>query len=236
MAFLILTKNEEHSIANLISDLSAQANALQLHPFKIFVVDDSTDQTSSKAKAANAIVFQGENRGLGAAYKLGLKQCLEQNPEFIITLDGDGQVDTTELKDFFVPLTKGYDLVLGSRFQKTNLVQYRYPKMNLFGSRILSFYLSLMAGQKLTDSHGGFRAMKASVARQCALSCDHTYVQETIIEAAEAKFKILEIPSAWNKRQVGSSKVVGSIPKYIRKVGPTLAKRFVHKAIFGQSR
>lgn len=236
IAFLILTKNEEHSITKLITELTEQANLLHLKPFEIIVVDDSTDQTAIKAQASQATVFRAENLGLGAAYKFGLEKCLEKNPEFIISLDGDGQVETAELRAFYEPLNKGYDLVIGSRFKTSNLIDYPYPKINLFGSKILSLYLSYMTGQNLTDSHGGFRAMKSAVAQNSLLSCKHTYIQETIIEAAEADFKILEIPSAWKLRKVGKSKVVASIPRYVRKVGPMLFKRLVHKTIFGQSR
>ena len=53
----------------------------------------------------------------------------------------------------------------------------------------------------------------------------HTYVQETIIDAYEKGFRIIEIPSIWKKRKVGKSKVVGSIPTYIFYTLPILIIR-----------
>ena len=53
----------------------------------------------------------------------------------------------------------------------------------------------------------------------------HTYVQETIIDAAEKGFRIVELPSAWRVREHGKSRVVGSIPKYVFYTFPVIMLR-----------
>ena len=236
VVFLILTKNEEKSIENLISDLTQEALRQSVDSFKIIVIDDSTDQTRAHAERAKAIVFKGPGLGLGGAYRFGLQKCLELNPKIIVSLDGDGQVDIQELPLFLNGLQSGYDLVVGSRFLNRILINYKYPKINFVGSRILSAYLTFMTNQKITDSHGGFRAMRADVARNTIIFGNFTYVQEALIEAAEQSFKILEIASVWKARKYGESRVLRSISKYIVKVGPVLLRRFVRKIIFGKSR
>ena len=62
--------------------------------------------------------------------------------------------------------------------------------------------LSMFTNQKITDSHGGMRAMNTSVVEQLEMLGTHTYVQETIIDAYEKGFRILEIPSVWKKRNL----------------------------------
>jgi hypothetical protein len=53
----------------------------------------------------------------------------------------------------------------------------------------------------------------------------HTYVQETIIDAAQKGYRIVELPSVWKKREYGGSKVVSSISKYIFYTLPILLLR-----------
>ena len=115
--------------------------------------------------------------------------------------------------------------MLGSRFAREGLVGYRYRSVNLLGTRILTWILRRMTGLPVTDSHGGIRAMVPEVARELQIIGSHTYVQETIVDAFEKGFRIIELPSAWRKRKFGRSRVVGSIPKYIAYTLPVLLLR-----------
>ncbi len=234
--FIILAKNEESTISNLIKSLRNEATQVGLNQFEIILVDDSTDATPERAREQNIQVLSGGNRGLGFAYRIGLAAALNAKAEYIVSLDGDGQVEISELKMFIQALQDGGDLVVGSRFKNRISIGYTYPKINHIGSRLLAQYLRFMTKQPLTDSHGGFRAMSHAVAVNTEFYCNHTYVQETLIEAAEAGFKIIEISSLWNLRQHGGSRVVASIPRYIKKVGPHLLLRLVKKLLLGKSR
>jgi hypothetical protein len=53
----------------------------------------------------------------------------------------------------------------------------------------------------------------------------HTYVQETIIDAAEKGFRIVELASVWQPRLHGKSRVVSSIPRYVFYTLPILMLR-----------
>jgi glycosyltransferase involved in cell wall biosynthesis len=235
-AFLILTKNEENSISELLNNLKKEIAALKISDYKILLVDDSSDRTPQVAEALGAEVITGRRKGLGDAYRLGLESCLQHAPDYIVSLDGDGQVQLSELSLFLNPLTTGFDLVVGSRFKDTESINYSYPFMNRVGSILLSGYLSFMTRQKLTDSHGGFRAMRAEVAKKTKFFGDHTYVQETLVEAAEAGYKIKEISSDWNIRKHGGSRVVRSKTLYMWRVGPHLLRRLLKRLFTGKSR
>lgn len=50
-------------------------------------------------------------------------------------------------------------------------------------------------------------------------------MQETIIDAVEKGFRVVELPSAWRVRQHGKSRVVGSIPKYVFYTLPVILLR-----------
>ncbi len=220
------TKNESDQISKVISDIFNLFKTLQLNKPVIIITDDSKDDTRKLAKEAGAEVINGGGKGLGFAMFQGLKHALKFSPKYILTCDSDGQTDINEIPKFLEPLENGKaDLVIGSRFSKPNLIDYRYRWINRFGVIVLSKILRSFTGQKITDSHGGLRAMTYNVANELEMLGVHTYVQETIIDASEKGFRIIEIPSVWKKRKSGKSRVVGSIPTYIFYTLPILIIR-----------
>lgn len=226
ISFVLPTKNEEHSIGQIIDGIRDESARLDLEIHEIIIVDDSSDQTADVAQKAGAKVVPGGRVGLGTAMMKGLQEASSYNSDVIVSLDSDGQVDLAELKDFIQPVISGsHDMVIGSRFLEEGLLKYSYPFINRQGVRILSLILRLFTGLPITDSHGGIRAMSTSVAQQLEILGHHTYVQETIIDACRKGFRIVEIPSSWLERKKGRSRVVRSIPLYIFKTLPVLLKR-----------
>jgi len=223
---VIPTKNEENTIRAVIAEVREAFIGLP-YDVEILVTDDSTDTTRQVARECGAHVVNGGGEGLGSAMYRGLKEALSFNPDVILSIDGDGQNDArSEIPQFVKPvLERRADLVLGSRFAKEGLVGYRYRSVNLLGTRVLTWILRRMTGLPVTDSHGGIRAMVPEVARELQIIGSHTYVQETIVDAFEKGFRIIELPSAWRKREFGRSRVVGSIPKYIAYTLPVLLLR-----------
>lgn len=193
----------------------------------IIVVDDSTDKTRSLAASEGAVVIRGNGEGLGTAMFRGLKFAASIDPDVIVSVDGDGQADVRSEIPVFIKfvLENSADLVLGSRFKRSDLVNYNYRLRNRLGTRILVWFLSRQTGLNLTDSHGGIRAMSAEVARNLEMIGTHTYVQETILDANEKGFRIIEISSRWFPRQYGKSRVVQSIPNYVLYTLPVLLLR-----------
>ncbi|WP_026380416.1 glycosyltransferase family 2 protein [Afifella pfennigii] len=227
---VIPTKNEQASIAAVIEEVRSSLRVLHYDRIEILVVDDSRDATRERAEAAGASVLIGGGEGLGSAMYRGLKAALAFEPDIILSIDGDGQTAVREeIGRFVAAVTQGgADLVLGSRFKESGLVGYRYRFINRVGTRILTYMLNRKTGLDLTDSHGGIRAMVPVVARELEMIGTHTYVQETIIDAVEKGFKVVELPSAWRMRQHGNSRVVGSIPRYIFYTLPVLLLRSGH--------
>jgi glycosyltransferase involved in cell wall biosynthesis len=223
---LVPAKNEAGSIQRVIRTILTGFDPARYEPPQIIVIDDSLDDTRRLATEAGAQVLVGGGRGLGAAMYDGLKTAAGLDCDFIVTIDGDGQADAAELPRFLRPLERGEaDLVLGSRFREEGLVKYHYRFINHFGTRVLAAILRRFTALQLTDSHGGIRAMRRIVAEELEMLGSHTYVQETIIDAVEKGFRVVEIPSIWNPRLHGKSRVVSSIPKYVFYTLPVLMLR-----------
>jgi len=226
ICFVLPTRNEEATIKDVIAELNSLVEEFGFKSSTIIITDDSKDNTRSIASGEGADVINGGGKGLGFAMFKGLKHALTKNPDIIVSMDADGQSDPSEIKAFIEPVLQDRaDLVIGSRFLEKKLVQYKYKFINRTGIRILSKILRSFTGLKITDSHGGIRAMRPEVVKHLEMLGTHTYVQETIIDAHEKGYRILEIPSVWKKRESGESRVVGSIPKYIFYTLPVLILR-----------
>lgn len=220
------TKNEEDLIGQVVNDIFSKFESFGFPRPIIIVTDDSRDNTRKAAAIAGAQVINGGGKGLGFAMYQGLKFSLRFKPDYVLSCDADGQAELDEIPSFMDPLiTDEADLVIGSRFIRSGLVYYKYRWINRLGIRILSRILRAFTGLPITDSHGGLRAMKSDVIFELEMLGTHTYVQETIIDAAEKGFRIKEIPSVWKERVQGGSKVVASIPTYVFYTLPILIIR-----------
>jgi glycosyltransferase involved in cell wall biosynthesis len=226
-AVVIPTRNEEQSIARVIAEIRSGFVGTRYNDIDIVLADDSSDRTRRVARELGAVVVPGGGEGLGVAMYRGLKAAAQLAPDVIIAVDGDGQADAAaEIRRFLAPIERDEaDLVIGSRFLDRGLVKYPYRWINRFGTRVLSAFLRAQTGLPLTDSHGGIRAMRPEVAADLDLLGTQTYVQESILDAVEKGYRVTEIASVWRKREHGSSRVVGSIPKYILYTLPILILR-----------
>jgi glycosyltransferase involved in cell wall biosynthesis len=223
---VVPTKNEGRHIASVVEQIRGVLESTVYDEKVILVVDDSSDDTREVARDAGAVVLRGDGDGLGSAMYKGLKASLRYDPDVIVSIDGDGQAEPTEIPNFLSPIERGEaDLVLGSRFMQSGLVEYRYRWINRLGTIVLSRILRSQTGLPLTDSHGGIRAMVPEVVADLDMLGTHTYVQETIIDAVEKGYRVIEIPSIWRKRSHGKSRVVSSIPKYVFYTLPILILR-----------
>jgi glycosyltransferase involved in cell wall biosynthesis len=226
VTFVIPTKNEEKTIGEIIDEVRDICLKGDITIHELIITDDSTDNTRKIASEKGAKVIVGGGKGLGSAMLKGLKTAARNNPDIIISIDADGQVDLNEINIFIKTFRdEEVDLVLGSRFKEKGLIDYSYPIINRFGTLVLSLILRRFTKLELTDSHGGIRAMSPHVVKELELIGTHTYVQESIIDARENGFNIIEIPSRWLKREHGDSRVVLSIPKYIFFTLPVLILR-----------
>lgn len=221
------TRNEAATIREVISSLKKELSKdSELELVKIIITDDSDDETRQYAGEFPDVEIIEGGGALGIAMYRGLKRSLYYQPDLIISLDSDGQLDMNEVHTFLKTYREAQvDLLLGSRFLKGDLIEYRYPKINRFGVIMLSSYLSWASGYKITDSHGGLRIMSPRCILNIRVAGRHTYVQETIISSARAGLRICEVESVWRERISGESRVVAHIPRYIIRTLPFIIYR-----------
>lgn len=161
----------------------------------IVIADDgSTDDTLDKAKAMPGIVAVRHkiNRGKGAATKTAIEAAKLLNADIIVTLDGDGQHDPTDIEKLIAPIkNKECEVVLGTRLQNTTGMPWYKICANHFGN-LVTWYLF---GLYVTDSQSGFRAYSRHAAELINTTGDrYEFDSEVIREIAIHKLKFQEVP------------------------------------------
>ncbi len=159
----------------------------------VLVIDDgSTDSTGEVLKKLDVTAIRQPHTGKGGALKTGFRYALENNYEWIITMDGDGQHDHREIPLFTDKMqANGTDMIIGSRMSDTQ----KMPFMRLMANRFMSRLISSMIGQSVPDTQCGFRAISCRVVNKLTLETSHYDTEsEILIKAAMAGFNISSVP------------------------------------------
>lgn len=178
--------NEETTVANVILKTKRFVN-------NVLVVDDgSSDETKKIAKEAGAtVISHKKNRGKGAAIRTGFKYAIDNDFDYIVTIDGDGQHDPLEIPDLLGNvMNNGHDISIGYRVGHDT----EMPMWRRVGKRVLDYTTSMGTGGFVTDSQCGFRAFNKKAVEAIApkLRGDAFSVEsEQLIKAHELGLKVV---------------------------------------------
>ena len=158
----------------------------------VIVVDNiSRDFTRIAAVQAGADVLPCKKRGMGAATNAGIAWALQSNPDFIVTIDGDGQHDPAEIPNLLDTIkVSNCDIVVGIRAGNHTMPRYRK-----FGNAVIGLAYNLGAKHQLTDAQCGFRAFTAEVAQtikttESGFGC----ITEFLIKARKYGYRVQSVP------------------------------------------
>lgn len=200
---VIAAYNEAEGIGPVLDAIPARSCGLDVDT--LVVVDGSTDGTTETALAHGAYVCPcPENRGQGAALRLGYHLARVGGARFVVTTDADGQYDIDELPLLLEPLiADDADFVTGSR--RLGRQETADPVRQL-GVRVFSWLASRLTSTTITDTSFGFRAMRAEVTEQVTLRQPQYQASELLISLLAKGFRVLEQPMTMRARTAGRSK------------------------------
>jgi glycosyltransferase involved in cell wall biosynthesis len=196
--------NEEHSIGTVLEEIRAADGDLHV----VVVNDASEDGTAAIAARAGAAVLNLPfNVGIGGAMQTGYQYALEHGFELAIQVDGDGQHDPREIGQVLEPILDGRaDLVVGTRFVKGG--GYRGTPLRRVGIRIFAGIVSLMVGQRVSDTTSGFRAVNRRALRLFAAEYPHDYPEvESMVLLSRHGLRLVEVPVQMRVRETGNSSI-----------------------------
>ena len=233
LVVIIPAYNEEDNIEKTV--LSIPRKIIGINQVKILVVNDgSKDRTIDMAMngGADKIVSHKRNSGVGAAFMTGIRNAILMNADIVVTVDGDSQFDSTEIPELIAPIVNHQaDMVIGSRF--LNRVPKNIPKIKLIGNKIFTKLVSLLIGQKFTDTQTGFRAYSREALLKISVVNEFTYTQEVLIDLKFKGLQIVEIPISVKYDDKRKSRVVKSIFGYSSRAISIITRTLVyHRPMF----
>lgn len=173
--------------------------------YRAVVVDNgSTDGSPEVAAALGATVVHAARRGYGAAVHAGIEAA---TTEVVCMLDADGSLDPADLPVVADPVVAGAaDLVLGAR----RATRGAWPVHARVANRALAVVVRRRTGAALTDL-GPMRAARRAELLALGIADRRSgYPLETVLRAAAAGWRIVEVPVPYGPR-TGRSKVTGTV-------------------------
>ncbi len=184
---LIPCFNEGAKIGSVVTQV------LQHCPNVLVVDDGSPDDTAEAALKAGAVVLKHEtNKGKGAALNTGYQWAHENEMEFVVTMDGDGQHAPADVSAFIKSyFSNKVPVLIGNRMDNKKDMPWFRRMTNLF----MSWLLSRKMGQWVPDTQNGFRLYRTDCIPKMELTSPRFAAEsEILLEIALTGVKMAPVP------------------------------------------
>lgn len=201
---IIPAYNEEKSIVNSVKNLKEHNKDVDY-----IVINDGSKDNTKKVCIENDIniINLPTNLGIGGAVQTGYKYALKNNYDVAIQYDGDGQHNPKYITKMIDEITKGNDIVIGSRYIE-ELSNFKSTFMRRFGIKILHFVIKLTTLKNIYDPTSGYRAVNSKIIKLFAQDYPIDYPEpESIVKVIKLGYKVSEIPVEMNERKNGTSSI-----------------------------
>jgi len=196
--------NEERAIGAVIDEIRAFDPS-----FDVLVVDDgSHDGTADAALRHGArVVRLPFNLGIGGSVQTGFRYAFDHDYDLVARVDGDGQHDPAQLGALLPAVLGGEaDICVGSRFAGAS--GYRSSGTRRIGIRILARTVSLLTGQRVTDTTSGFQVLDRRAIELFAQDYPHDYPEvEAAVMLHKHRLRLAEVPVSMRERVHGNSSI-----------------------------
>ena len=204
------TFNESGNIIDLLNSI----DKLNLELDILIIDDNSPDKTSeivkqhAREKSNIKLIVRNKKEGLETAHKIAFKYSIENNYEYLITLDADLSHDPNEIPIFIKELNNN-NFVIGSRYVKggdSNMKGIRLL-LSYFGNRFIQFIFNINCNE-FTTSYRGFNLRRFKKFNLDNVSSKgYSFFMETIYLIHKEGITIREIPIFFKDRSKGKSKI-----------------------------
>ena len=135
---------------------------------------DNTGNILNKEAEKNPkihVIHHSHNQGVGGSMVSGFTKALELEADFIVKLDGDGQMDASHILPMLEILqNKQFDYVKGNRFfDRAHIGQM--PFLRRIGNMGMGFFIKMASGYwHISDPANGFFAIRRETLQQVRFS------------------------------------------------------------------
>lgn len=215
---IIPTYNEVENLPIILGkvfDAVPEANVLVMDDGS----PDGTGELADELAVADSrisVIHREGKLGLGTAYLAGFAEGIARGYEFLIELDADGSHPPEKLPEMLGIAASDPEigLVIGSRWTEGGQV-VDWPKRREALSRSANTYARIMLGVDVHDVTAGFRVYRSSLISKLDLdgidSKGYCFQIDMTLRTIDAGAKVVEVPITFKDRELGQSKMSGSI-------------------------
>lgn len=190
--------NEELMIADVI-------NRTKQYVDDIIVVDDcSIDKTPQIIQSLGVkYILHNKNYGAGRATRNGINAAVFHKADIVITLDGDGQHNPTDIPKLVKPIIENKaEVVIATRYledvgfeklKKAKMIQI--PLWRQLGIFVFNLAINIFSRHKVSDSACCFRAFnKRAISYDLISEGGFGLTAEPILKARKYHLRLVEVP------------------------------------------
>jgi glycosyltransferase involved in cell wall biosynthesis len=204
VAVIIPCRNEAASVAKVVGDFR------RVLPEALIVVVDnaSTDDTSSRARDAGAVVLRESRPGKGFAVVRGFRAT--RDADYVVLVDGDDTYPAEAVVDLLDGLRSGADMTIGTRLLSYDDGAYRPG--HTFGNRMFIGLVRVLFGVRTEDLFSGYRAFTQRFLMLSPLIAQGFELEtELSMQALAGRFLVTEVPVHYRARGKGSTSKLNTL-------------------------
>lgn len=195
--------NEAENIANVIKDIKKDIDYAD-----ILVVNDCSSDNTVEIVEKNGVncVTNVFNMRYAMAVQTGIKYAYQNNYDYVIQMDADGQHIASEALKMYKELKKNdVDIVIGSRYLKD--MGYPCPLFRRIGTKMFEWIIKIFTGKRIADPLSGFQCLNKKVIKRYAKMGNYPEFPDAnlVIEMLLNGYKIEEVPVKMRIRENGVS-------------------------------
>ena len=197
LLIVIPAYNEAENIERVVDTLIAN------YPQYDYVIinDGSRDRTEPICREKGyRYINMPINVGLTDGVQTGMMYAYENQYDYALQFDGDGQHDPFYIGDMLRAMDE-CDICVASRF-----VGQKKPKgLRMLGSNIIQFTLKLTTGKTIKDPTSGMRMFNRVTMRAMAENADYGPEPDTLAHLIRSGAVVKEVPVEMHERMAGES-------------------------------
>lgn len=212
---------EEPQLGASLSQLSALRAQIDLETLVVIDVPDPSRARRSKdvndpivAAAGARLLYRVGGRGFGSALRYAFRQAAG---DAVIPFMGDGSDCAEDIPAMVKELERGFDVVAGSRYMRGGKTIGMTLKQRI--SHLYSAAVRTVGALPIHDISNAFKAYRREVLEATStVATSFDISVELTVKAAQAGFRLGEIPTTWTNRELGASNFHFSreVPNYWR--------------------
>lgn len=195
--------NEAENIEKVLKEIKKDIDYADI----LVINDCSTDNTKeivlkNKVKCITNVF----NMRYAMAIQTGLKYARDNDYDYVIQMDADGQHIAKEAEKLYHEMKKSkVDIVIGSRYVKE--MGYPCPFFRRVGTKMFEIMIRMFCHQKIADPLSGFQCLNKKVIEKYSKIGEYPEYPDAnlVIEMLLKGYKIKEVPVKMRLRKNGVS-------------------------------